>query len=178
MTEEAEKHPGGRPSGYDPSLCARVVELGADGKSKAQIARALGVVRQTLENWAAVHPEFLDALKDARDAALAWWEDQGQAGLTADKFNATAYIFQVKNRFPRDYRDRQEHTGANGGPVQTLALDPERLRNMTTDELTALESAIGKLQRSTDGDSGRAAPAAGEGAYSDALDSGESELAT
>ena len=41
---------------------------------------------------------------------MAWWEDQGQLGMfQGQKFNATAFIFQVKNRFPSVYRDRQEH---------------------------------------------------------------------
>ena len=33
-------------------------------------------------------------------------------------FNATAYIFLMKNRWPKIYRDRQDHqiTGANDGP--------------------------------------------------------------
>jgi transposase-like protein len=112
------KSKGGRPSSYDPSVCERIIALGAEGKSKAQIARGLGVVRNTLDNWASEHPEFLNALKASREAAMSWWEDQGQLGITADKFNATAFIFQMKNRFPDDYRDRQEVTGADGGAIK------------------------------------------------------------
>ena len=45
---------------------------------------------------------------------MAWWEDSGQAGIGQGRnFNAVAFIFQMKNRFPKDYRDKQvlEHTG-------------------------------------------------------------------
>jgi hypothetical protein len=35
-----------------------------------------------------VHEEFKEAMQDAGFAALAWWEDVGQAGLTIPKFNA------------------------------------------------------------------------------------------
>jgi DNA-binding transcriptional regulator YiaG len=111
----------GRPTEYDPAMCEQVRDLGEQGKSKAQIARTLGRSRQTLENWAKSHPEFMDALKDARELELAWWEDKGQEGLTADKFNATAFIFQVKNRFRDDYADvtKTELTGKDGGAIET-----------------------------------------------------------
>jgi phage terminase large subunit len=66
----------GRPSKYDPSFCDLVIELGAQGKSKAQLAASIGVSRETIDLWAKVHPEFSDALKFAKDLALAWWEDQ------------------------------------------------------------------------------------------------------
>jgi transposase-like protein len=79
-----------RRSTYDPSFCDRVIELGEEGKSKAQIARALGCSRKSLYLWMKVHPEFGEAMKEAEFAALAWWEDVGQAGLTMPKFNAQA----------------------------------------------------------------------------------------
>ncbi len=51
---------------------------------------------------------------DAKDLAQAWWEDQGQNGLSMGKdFNATAFIFQMKNRFSDDYRDRHEVESTN-----------------------------------------------------------------
>ena len=95
----------GRPSKYDPSYCDLVIDLGAVGKSKAQIAAAIGVSRTTIDSWALLHPEFLDALKSAYDLALSWWEDAGQINMLRQGFNATAFIFQMKNRFREDYRD-------------------------------------------------------------------------
>ena len=105
------KHAGGRPSLYSPLHCEVVVELGAKGKSKAQIAAKLGVSRQTLDAWTKVHPEFLVAMKRAKDLEMAWWEEAGQDGILMGKqFNATAFIFQMKNRFRADYLDRVENT--------------------------------------------------------------------
>jgi hypothetical protein len=102
----------GRPSKYDPAYCELVIQLGEIGKSKAQCAAKIGVTRKTMDAWADKHPEFLYAIKASQDLALAWWEDQGQEGmfLGAKGFNATAFIFQVKNRFREDYRDVQDHT--------------------------------------------------------------------
>jgi len=105
----------GRPSLYAPDHCEAVIGLGRDGKSKAQIAAALDVTRQTLDNWAKEHPEFLDAISRARELALSWWEDQGQKGVWAgSQFNANAYRLQVLNRFPDDWREKVEqvHSGA------------------------------------------------------------------
>lgn len=85
--------------------------LGAEGKSRVQIAAALRISRVTMLAWAEAHPEFREALDEARDLAQAWWEDLGQQaamGMVKD-FAAVGWIFQMKNRFPDSYRDRHEH---------------------------------------------------------------------
>jgi hypothetical protein len=111
VADEPKPSKMGRPTKYDPVLREKVIDLGKEGKSKAQIAAALEIARNTLDNWAEAHPDFLSALKEAHDLALAWWEDKGQAGIDAGagNFNATAFIFQVKNRFRAEYRDQQDH---------------------------------------------------------------------
>lgn len=122
----------GRPSLYDAEFCEIVLELGAQGKSKAQIAARLGINRDTLNEWTKIHPEFSVAVKNAQELALAWWEDAGQVNMARQGFNATAYIFQMKNRFRDDYRDvtAMEHTGKNGGPIETRDVG-----SLTDDEL-------------------------------------------
>lgn len=113
---------GGRPTDYRPEYCEEALNLGREGKSHAQIAAALDVSRQTLHNWAKAHSEFFDAITHARDLAQAWWEDQGQIGLTTSGFNASLWAKSVSARFPDDYTERQkrELTGANGGPVEQV----------------------------------------------------------
>jgi DNA-binding XRE family transcriptional regulator len=106
-TEERRKV--GRPTKYVPAMCDTVIKLGKLGKSKAQIAAALGITKETFFQWEKQHTEFSDSIKVSTTYAQAWWEDKGQAGLDMGKdFNSTAFIFQVKNRFPRDYRDKHE----------------------------------------------------------------------
>lgn len=111
-----------RPTDYREEFCDKAVDLGERGKSRAQIARDLGVTRQTLANWEQAHPEFLDAMTQARELALAWWEDQGQEGIWSEAggrtLNANAYRLQVTNRFPDDWRDKQEHAHEGGLIVQ------------------------------------------------------------
>jgi hypothetical protein len=109
----------GRPTDYRPEFCERVIELGKEGYSKAMIAHDLDVTRNTLDNWAAVNPEFLSAIHDARDAALGWWELQGHKGIWSREFNANAYRLQVTNRFPDDWKDKQttEHSNPDGSAL-------------------------------------------------------------
>lgn len=115
----------GRPTKYKPEFCDTVVELGALGKSKAQMAAALGSDRATINRWCDEHEEFRVAIARARDLAMAWWEDQGQRGMwqspEGERLNPQLWSRSMSARFPDDYREnnRVELTGVNGGPVQT-----------------------------------------------------------
>jgi hypothetical protein len=117
--------PVGRPSKYDPSFCEKIVALGKLGKSKAQIASELGVVRQTLDNWAAEHPEMIPALREAQEYSLAWWENMAQAVMIepVPGWNATSFIFQMKNRFRNDYRDKIETNTTHQGEIAITGIE-------------------------------------------------------
>ena len=121
----------GRPTDYDPSYCDKVVEWGALGKSKTWMAAELDCTRQTLEHWAAANPEFLHALQKALTKSQAKWEDEGQDGLTADKFNGSVWSRSMAARFPDEWREIKgtELTGKDGGPipiarVERVIIDP------------------------------------------------------
>lgn len=114
------KHPGGRPSDYQPEFCARVIEYGHQGKSLTWMATELAVTRQTLHNWMDAHPEFLDAITRAKELAQRWWEDKGQDGLEKAQFNASLWSRSMAARFPDDWREKAavEMTGKGGGPIE------------------------------------------------------------
>ena len=109
----------GRQSLYRDHFCEKVIKLGRKGKSKIQIAAALNVNRRTLENWSASHEAFREAMDWARDLSQAWWEDQGQDGISNRTFNTRLFQLQLANRFPEDYSltDKVEISGPKGGPV-------------------------------------------------------------
>lgn len=100
--------PAGRPSTYDPAYCDDVIGYGRAGKSRAWIAAELDISRQTLANWEKTHPEFLDAMDRAGVLSQQWWEDQGQIGLTAEKFSAPVWSRSMAARFPDDWREKSE----------------------------------------------------------------------
>jgi hypothetical protein len=146
------KRPGGRPSAYDPAFCEEVIELGRRGKSRAYMAAVLGVHRETLINWEGAHPEFFDAMAHARALAQAWWEDAGQNGLAADKFNAQVYSRSMAARFPDDWREKQSHelSGKDGGAI------PVRFEALT-------DAQLASFLRRTDASAGEGPGAGGAG---------------
>ena len=116
--------PAGRPTDYKPALCDRVLELGAEGKTLAEIAADLDVARSTLNDWRAKHEEFAYAINRALEKAQAWWENNGRIATFGgfDGFNATSYIFQMKNRFRDDWRDKIEQEHSGGVTVEIVKL--------------------------------------------------------
>lgn len=111
----------GRPTSYKPEYCEQVVELGKEGKSLAQMAAHFDVARQTIDNWAADNPEFLEALNRARVHMQAKLEEMGFAGLTNKEFNAAVWKKTMEARFRDDYTERKEldHKG------QVVMIAPE-----------------------------------------------------
>lgn len=70
MEETTPKHPGGRPTLYDPAMNDMLDEyLKTTGREQTSLptiegfAIYLGVTRDTLYEWKKVHPEFSDTLK-------------------------------------------------------------------------------------------------------------------
>ena len=102
--------PAGRPTKYKPEFCDVVIEAGREGKTLAEMASELDVNRATVTAWVAEHPEFSSAINSGLDHAQAWWENNGRLATFGGfpGYNATSYIFQMKNRFKEDWRDRQE----------------------------------------------------------------------
>jgi hypothetical protein len=103
-----EKRPVGRPSLYRPEYCEKVIELGKEGCSPAEIASHFDVDRMTLRNWADDNPEFFAALTRAKIHEQAWWERAGKAGMVADKFNAAVWTKSVSARFREDYTEKRD----------------------------------------------------------------------
>ena len=127
-----KKHPGGRPTKYDPAFCDEVIELGKQGKSQVQIACALDVDPATLRNWTEAHPEFLLALTRAKAHEQDWWETKGQEAVDKGEMSgpgATVWKKSMEARFRNDYTERKEveHSGA-------IAIDErlERARERVT----------------------------------------------
>lgn len=109
----------GRPTSYELDYCEQVIELGRAGKSKAQMAAHFDVSRQTIDNWAIEHEEFLEALTRAVTHAQAWWEDAAQTGYAGETINPMVWSKSVQARFREDYTERKEVTGKDGGPIAT-----------------------------------------------------------
>jgi hypothetical protein len=102
--------PAGRPSKYDRAFCKQVIELGREGCGKAEIAAELCVTRETINDWAKANPEFSDALLQAHDFSLAWWEKQSRMNLATSGYQSGLWKQAMSGRFPAEpYRERSEH---------------------------------------------------------------------
>ena len=126
--------PGGRPTKYKPEFCERVIELGKQGASKVEIAAELGVHYHAFLNWQDKYPEFAQSVSEASRLCQAWWERKGREATFGgcEGFNATAFIFNMKNRFPDSWRDRkeQEISGPGGAPIQLEISDASQARRI------------------------------------------------
>lgn len=98
----------GRPSKYKPEYCEKVIALGKEGKSPAQIAYHLDITRDDINHWIKAHDEFCTAMKLAKIAEQNWWEETGKNALHADKFQAAVWKKSMEARFREDYTERHD----------------------------------------------------------------------
>lgn len=131
---EAPRHPGGRPTKYDPAYCALVVEDMGKGYSLGAFAGLIGVARSTINEWIDNYPEFSEAVSRGKAVRLRDWEQaamnirSGNGGAGA----STITIFGLKNMSDGDWDDvqRQEFSGPGGGPIplqkiERVIVDPK-----------------------------------------------------
>ena len=118
--------PRGRPSLYDATLCCRVLELAGSGCGKAEIAAGLGVSQRTLGAWGAAHPEFGEAMRQAKDLEYAWWLKTGREGQFIKNWNLASWELQMRSRFGKRFAGRgaakqpaaQPKEGMNAGRIR------------------------------------------------------------
>jgi hypothetical protein len=129
------KNPVGRPlitlDDLAPNWRDIVHAIYGGGGSDAEVMVALAIPparAMSLELWYDLQerePEFSKAVKEGKQLAEAWWARAGQNGIMMGKdFNATTYIFNMKNRF-RTWKDKQEveHSAdKDAPPVFTLQI--------------------------------------------------------
>lgn len=95
-----------------------IIDLGRQGKGKAQMAAALGLSRDTLNRWCHEYETFSDAMAIAWAACQAYREAKGLKAIdTPPKFfNSRLYEFMMRSRF-KDYR---EGVAAEAAPPTAL----------------------------------------------------------
>ena len=145
------KNTTGRPTKYDPSwMLDKVIEVGSNGGTHAEMCIELGIVVDTFHNWLRLHKPFSEAVKRADTAAQVWWERAAKNGATGQiqGWNPTTYIFHMKNRFRESYRDKPEIEV--NGPVNVVAVTVDS-RALDTDQRQALRQALLAAKQATGG---------------------------
>lgn len=134
---------GGRPTDYLPEHCQTLIEHMAKGYSYESFAGVVGTCKQTLYNWEKAHAEFLDAKKEAIEKCRLFWErigidhvvniseesktDEGDTFKSTKSLNASVWIFNMKNRFPQEWREKQPGEDAPAAVVNNITLSDDQL---------------------------------------------------
>ena len=114
----------GRPTKYTKEMPKRALEFIGSGKSVTQFAKEVGVAKSSIYEWADVHPEFSDALKQAQEHSQAVWEDKLESMMYSKEVNAPLVKLYFANRFR--WHDRPEEKEKTGGAEEVA----EALRNI------------------------------------------------
>ena len=96
----------GRPTKYEPEFCDIVVEKMSEGASIEELPLYLGVSKFTIYHWIKQNESFSDAIKEGVALSEAWWREKGRKNLENDKFSATLWYMNMKNRF--GWADKKE----------------------------------------------------------------------
>lgn len=130
----------GRPSKYRPEYPEQAAKLCMLGATDAQLADFFAVAVATINLWKVQHPEFSESIKVPKEQAdqrveqslyrraMGYEHDETDIRVVGTKLvktptrkhyppDTTAAIFWLKNRDPKNWRDRIEHTGADGGAL-------------------------------------------------------------
>ena len=114
-------NPVGRPSDYKPEYCEMLIQHMAEGLSFESFAAVVDSTKKTLYNWADANPEFLHAKERGTDKCRLFWEKLGVdhiitksesfgkgEGSESKALNTGVYVFNMKNRFPEEWKDKKE----------------------------------------------------------------------
>lgn len=147
---------GGRPTKFRVEMVEQARKLYEIGLTDIEVADFFGITDRTLYRWQADQPAFCQARKLGKDVpddkverslfhratgyshkAVKIFADPKTGAEKIVEYvehyppDATSCIFWLKNRRPEEWRDRIEHTGKDGGPIQTEELgDTERARRI------------------------------------------------
>lgn len=89
-----------------------------DGLSDEQIANNLGIATSTLYDYKNKHSEFLEAIKKGKE--VVDFEVENALLKSALEGNTTAQIFWLKNRKPKEWREKIEQQTENTHRVQII----------------------------------------------------------
>lgn len=135
--------PAGQPTKYRPEMAEQAYKLSLLGHTDEQLAKFFEVAVATIYNWKNEHPEFLESIKNGKEVAdgeivmtlrkraMGYEvteekvEESGEGGANGKKVtitekhippDTTAMIFWLKNRQPKQWRDKQEvdHSSSDG----------------------------------------------------------------
>ncbi len=119
----------GRPSLYRKEFHNQdFLEQSNMGNDIRQIARAWGIDRSSIYEWAKKHKEFSHTIKKGQELCEAWYIDLGKAAMVGKarekngnpiKVDLGWYVWMTKNicKWTDRVEQKNEITGKNGSPL-------------------------------------------------------------
>jgi len=141
----------GQPTKFVPEFTEQVRELCLLGATDEQIGRFFKVTETTINNWKITFPDFFESIKSAKEqfdlevASSLKHRALGYSHKTEKIFNAsgqplivetvehyppdtTAAIFWLKNRQPKQWRDKiEQDITSNGETLGMVIYKPQQL---------------------------------------------------
>lgn len=108
MPEEKRDKPGQPPIPFEDVFQSnwreRLFAYADEGYSNAEIRKEMAVPIRLWYNYldedhVSYSEEFCEAIKQADDLRLAWWEGKGRVNLDNKEFNSTLFMMNMVNRF-------------------------------------------------------------------------------
>lgn len=94
--EPKPKHPGGRPTKYQPEFCDEIIEMGNQGYSVHEMAKKLQVNHTSLYEWARKHPEFSTAFSRARNNSMAFLITEARRNMANRDFQPKLWEYMMR----------------------------------------------------------------------------------
>jgi len=103
----------GQPTKYRPQYCEKLITHMSEGFSYESFAGLISCSLSSLYNWEESHPEFLEAKKTGFEKNRLFYEALGIAAMQGEPSNSAIWIFNMKNRFPKQWRDKHDVESTN-----------------------------------------------------------------
>lgn len=137
-----------RPTKYKPEYSQKLIDHMKQGNSFESFGAIVHCTEETLNLWTTKHEDFKYAKQLGKRYEMLYWEDLLKKGASGQlpavrkrvtvfgenkevkqvtvidepgKFNATAVIFALKNKFPKNWRERQELEITNKDSLDNLS---------------------------------------------------------
>lgn len=122
------------------------------GYSRDVISAHLGISKDTFLQWRKKHPELEKAVEEGLIHSQLWWETLGirAAQGKVRGFNASAWVFNMKNRF--GWRDKTEVSGDEDKPISVRVVKFSEMQEVEAKVLEPEWRKIENLEPSEDKD--------------------------
>lgn len=126
-----------------------IISIMEEGGSAVEVCAELDICRNTFKKLVKQDQEFMNTVKRGLIKCQAWWEKSGRKGINQGKdFNATTWIFNMMNRFAKDWKNKKEVETKNTNTNLNSDIDYSKLSDEEFEILYKLIAKAGSSNQS------------------------------